>query len=219
MSALRLARAATGRDLDASYLLDSFAEIPAGAVLGLYHNRLCIASTEKEASIIYVSASGEPEAIDQVDGLLVMPPDGNPITQVQELRDVLYGFKKNRTSAWVDNDDIPASWPLSIVDQALGCPIHGVASVADAGYGSVDYLIVSTFRGVTLFNGKYIQPELSWKISNRWLQIDRNDFYKIQSVQDPIQQIIYICLPDGTVLVGLLWQHQPATREPHRFLG
>jgi hypothetical protein len=80
---------------DASHLFDNFAEIPAGAVLTIYHQRLVLATTFNDISLILVSAQGEPEAINEIDGLLIVPPDGNPITNAQELRDVLYVFKRS----------------------------------------------------------------------------------------------------------------------------
>ena len=116
---------------DASYLLDNYAEIPAGAVLSIYHNRLVLATTFDDISIVLVSAVGEPEAISQVDGLLIFAPDGNPVTNAQELRDILYVFKRSRTVSFIDNGDVPSSWPLVSVDTALGTFVHGIATVLD----------------------------------------------------------------------------------------
>lgn len=187
---------------DASHLIDNYTEIPAGAVLSMYHNRLCIAATYTDISLILVSAVGEPEAISQIDGLIVAPLDGNPITNVQELRDVLYVFKRNRTMSYVDNGDVPSSWPLSPVDFAIGTCVHGIATVLDSGSSTVDYLITATYQGISLFRGLYSAPELSWKIENFWRQLDRNEFGKIQIVHTPIQKLIIIVLPTKEVLVG-----------------
>lgn len=187
---------------DASHLLDNFQTIPAGAVLFMYHNRLVIATTFTDISIAYVSAVGEPEAINQIDGLIVVPLDGNPITNGAELRDVMYLMKRNRTLSYVDNDDIPATWPLSVVDQALGTSVHGIATVIDSGSSTVDFLIIATQRGIVVFNGRYAMPELSWKISNRWLTQDKTLSRYIQILNDAINQNIYITLPDRTMLKG-----------------
>lgn len=187
---------------DASHLLDNYAEIPAGAVLTLYHSRLVLCTTYDDISIGLVSAVGEPEAISQIDGLFVFPPDGNPITNAQELRDILYVTKRSKTISFTDNDDVPSSWPLILVDTALGTSVHGIATVLDSGSSSVDYLIICTYQGVTLFNGRYINPELSWKIEDYWRQLDRNDFRLIQIVNAPIQKEIYIVLPTKKLLVG-----------------
>jgi len=187
---------------DASYLLDNFTTIPAGAVLFMYHNRLVLATTYTDISIAYVSAPGEPEAFNQIDGLIVVPLDGNPITNGAELRDVMYLMKRNRTVSYVDNDDIPATWPLSVVDQALGTSVHGIATVIDSGSSTVDYLVIASQRGIVIFNGRYGMPELSWKISNRWLTQDKTLSRYIQIVNDAINQCLYITLPDRTMLKG-----------------
>jgi len=187
---------------DASHLLDNFAEIPAGASLSLYHSRLVLTTTFEEISVAYVSFPGEPEAISQVDGLLVLPPDGKPITQSFELRDVLYITKISRTVSFVDNDDIPSTWPLSIVDQALGVPVHGVGTVNDTGASNVDFVVCATRRGICIFNGKYLLPELSWVISQTWLDLDTDNFRYIQIVNDVVNQNIYCTLPDRLLLYG-----------------
>lgn len=187
---------------DASHLLDNYAEIPAGCSLSIYHNRLCLSTTFSDISIVLVSAVGEPEAISQIDGLLVVPLDGNPITCTQEMRDILYVGKRVRTVAFVDNDDEPTSWPMTVVDSALGFPVHGVATVLDSGGSSVDYLITCSFQGIMIFNGKYSQPELSWKISHYWQALDRTNFRLVSIVNDPITQTLYLTLPNYKMLTG-----------------
>lgn len=187
---------------EASGLDDNYAEIPAGAVLSFYHNRLCLATTYNDISLILVSAPGEPEAFNQIDGLIVVPLDGNPITGVQELRDVLYAFKRTRTVSYVDTGEEPSTWPLTVTDNALGTCVHGIATVLDSGSASVDFLIVCNYSGVILFNGLYSLPELSWKIETLWRNLDRNEFGKIQIIQTPINKEIYIVLPDKRLLVA-----------------
>jgi hypothetical protein len=187
---------------DASHLLDNYSEIPAGVSLNIYHNRLCLTTTFDDISLVLVSAVGEPEAISQIDGLLIVPPDGNPITNSQEMRDVLYIMKRVRTVSYVDNGDEPSSWPLTVIDEALGCPVHGIATVIDSGSSSVDYLIIASYQGVMLFNGRYAQPELSWKVKNFWQNLDRSNFRLVSILNDPINQIFYITLPNYKMLIG-----------------
>lgn len=187
---------------DASYLFDNYTTIPAGAVLTLYHQRLCLSTTFNDISLILVSHPGEPESISQIDGLIVAPLDGNPITNLQELRDVFYVFKRSKTISYTDNGDVPSTWPLVTVDNALGTSVHGIATVLDSGSSSVDSLIICTYQGISLFNGRYIEPELSWKIDNYWRQLDRNEFRKIQIINAPIQKEIMTVLPDRTLLRG-----------------
>lgn len=187
---------------DASYLLDQYNPIPAGVNLSIYHNRLVLNTTFDDISICLVSAIGEPENISQVDGILIAPLDGNPLTITQDMRDILYGFKRNRTIAWTDNGDEPSSWPMSIIDYAMGAPVHGVAKVLDSGATSIDYLLVSAFQGIQIFNGTYMSPELSWKIKDFWFALDRTEFRRIQMVNNPIAKLLYCVLPDFLMLVG-----------------
>lgn len=187
---------------DASHLFDNLSEIPACAVLTTYHNRLVAMCSFNDISLGYVSHPGEPEAISGVDGLIIMPLDGNPITNGAELRDVLYTTKRSRTGSFTDNGDEPSTWPYTIIDNALGTSVHGIGTVLDSGATNVDFLIISTYQGLTLFNGRYIVPELSWKIEDYWKALDRNEFRKIQIVNAPIQKDIYIVLPTGDILIG-----------------
>jgi hypothetical protein len=187
---------------DASYLLNNYTQIPAGAVLNIYHNRLCVSAISTDISLMLVSAPGQPEAIDQVAGLIVVPLDGNPITNAQEMRDVLYIFKRAKTVAYADNGGDPSSWPLTVIDNAIGTSVHGIATVLDSGSSSVDFLLVCTYQGITQFNGKYVIPELSFNIEAYWKALNRNSFYLIQIVNAPVQKEIYIVLPAGNVLCG-----------------
>lgn len=187
---------------DASHLLENYTSIPAGAVLSSYHNRLCVAATFTDISLILVSQPGEPEAIDQITGLIVVPLDGNPITNAQEMRDVFYVFKRSKTVAYADNGDDPSSWPLIPIDSALGTSVHGIATVLDSGSANIDFLIVATYQGITSFNGRYVTPELSWKISNYWTRLDRNMFGNVQIMNAPIQKLLLIVLPNRQLLVG-----------------
>jgi len=185
---------------DASHLIDNFTEIPAGVGLCTYHGRLCLTTTYADISIAYLSEAGEPEAINQVDGLLIVPLDGNPLTNCQEFRDVLYLYKPVRTVGYHDNQDVPATWESFVVDEANGAPVHGVATVLDSGGVNVDYLIVANYNGINLFDGGYSRNELSYKIADFWYELDRKKFRAIEVVNDTITARLYIVLPDGTVL-------------------
>ena len=188
---------------DASHLLDNFSEIPAGVGLTSYHNRLVVYGEFANISLARVSSPGEPEAISTIDGLLLVPPDGNPLTNAAELRDVLYFFKRNKTVAFVDNGDVPTSWPLTNVDNAMGCGVHGIGTVLDSGSSNIDYLMVASYKGLILFNGSYILPELTWKIQSYWnAQAFKTKNRYIQVVNDTLAQLIYITTTDRNILYG-----------------
>jgi hypothetical protein len=183
-------------------LQDLFTTIPAGVGLGIYHNRLLVYATANDISAVWVSNPGEPEAINQVDGLLVFPLDGDPITNAQEFRDVLYVFKQSRTNAWSDNGDVPSSWPITILDQGIGCSVHGLATVLDSGGVNIDFLIICDLGGIYLFNGAYVKPELTWKLRDLWLNLNRPEFRTIRIVNNTVAKRIHVLLPNniGTLL-------------------
>lgn len=187
---------------DASHLIENFSAIPAGVTLTTFHGRMVVTTPYNDISIAYLSAPGEPEAIDQVDGIIIAPLDGHPITNAQEFRDVLYIFKKTRTIAFNDNGDAPSSWGSVIMDQGIGSSVHGVGTVLDSGGVNIDFLLITDFSGIMLFDGAYQRPELSWKIKDFWFEIDRNEFHKIQVYNDSLTQTIYVLLPDGSILIG-----------------
>ncbi len=185
---------------DASHLIDNFEEIPAGTSLTGYNNRMVLTTPFDTPSLAYASAPGEPEAVDQIDGILQLPIDGNPITMAQEFRGILYIFKRTRTYAFSDNQDVPTTWQITPIDLGIGCPVHGVGQVLDSGGVNIDFLLVTDFSGVMIFNGNYARPELSYVIQDYWLAIDRNDFGQIQILNDTLLQRIYIALPNRIIL-------------------
>lgn len=182
---------------DASHLSDNFSAMKAGVALNVYHNRLVLVGEYDNPSVARLSAPSEPESFSQVDGLITAPLDGNPLTNVQEFRDIMYLFKKTRTYAYNDNNDEPVTWmPEQVIDEAIGAPVHGIATVLDSGGVNIDFLLIADISGLMLFNGTYARPELSWKIENFWFSMDRNEFRKIQIVNDSISKRIWLTQPD-----------------------
>ena len=185
---------------DASHLIDNFTEIPAGVGLTMYHGRLVLTTTFSDISVAYLSEPGEPESFNQVDGLLIVPLDGNPLTNCTEFRDVLYLFKPVRCVGYHDNQDVPATWESFVVDEANGCPVHGIASVLDSGAVNTDYLIIGNYNGVMLFNGGFVPSELTYKIVDFWFDLDRTKFRAIEIINDTITTRFFVILPTGNVL-------------------
>lgn len=201
---------------DASHLIDNFEEIPAFVALNTYHDRLVGVGewgdpTDDEdfvkVSTARLSAQGEPEAISEVDGLIVAPLDGTGLTNAQEYRDVLYLFKNTRTYSYNDNGDVPSSWPGITIDQGAGCSVHGVATVLDSGGVNVEFLILTNYEGVLMFNGAFIRPELSWKIEDLWRAFfpqdtddARAEAIHIQIMNDSLAKRLYISTPAFEIL-------------------
>jgi hypothetical protein len=142
-----------------------------------------------------LSFPGEPESISKVTGLIIAPLDGNPLTNVQEIRDILYLFKKSRIYAYSDNFDVPSSWQEEALDQAGGTSVHGVVTILDAGGITADFLLIADQSGLILFNGTLARPELTWKIEDFWVGLDRNAFRYIKISADPISKRLWITLP------------------------
>lgn len=187
---------------DWSYLLDLYPQIPSGAGLGLYHNRLVVWSTYSDTSLMLVSSQGEPESINQVDGVLVTPRNGLPITNVQEYRDVMYVMKQNQTFSFTDNGGVPATWNFGVIDNGIGASLHGISRILDTGGVNTDFMFIVDWSGILLFNGTYIRPELTWKIKDYWASLDKTLFNKIQIYNDSVSQILYVSLPNNKILMG-----------------
>jgi hypothetical protein len=197
---------------DASHLIDNLTQIPAGVSMCTYHSRLVIVGDSSfpknslgvedkthgdNRSVAWVSAPGEPEAISAVDGLIVSPRDGKPLTHCEEFRDILYLFKHSRTYAYSDNEDEPGTWKEEVLDLGVGTSINGIAEVLDSGGINIDYLIVADYSGLLLFNGTYARPELSWKIEDMWINQGRSNFNRIQIVNDTISKKFWILPGNG----------------------
>jgi len=195
---------------DASHLTDNFSVIPSGVALNTYHSRMIIVgeygNTETlvglppgitdNRSIARVSFPGEPESISKIDGLIVAPLDGHPLTNVQEFRDVLYLFKSTRTFSFSDNNDEPVTWQEEVLDQGIGAPVHGIATVLDTGGVNTDFLLIADLSGLMLFNGVFALPELTFKIEDFWRALNHNEFHKIEVANDSLNKKIWITLPE-----------------------
>lgn len=191
---------------DASHLFDLFSEIPNCTGLNVINNRLFAwAFPQSDAGIsqVYVSNAGEPEAFNQIDGLIQIVPDGTPITNVRMYRDISYIFKQTKTIAVTDNGDVPATWPQVVIDHGIGAGSnHAVATIMDSGGVNIDWLMVANYGGISIFNGVYQYPELTWKIRDIWPGDDRQNFGRLQLVINVIKHLIYVVLPNGNMLIG-----------------
>lgn len=196
---------------DASHLLDIFETIPAGVNICTYHNRLVSVAEHDNISLARVSYAGEPEAVDQVSGLIIVggvvlpanniQSESDPLSNCIEFRDILYLFKQTKTISAVDNGDVPSSWPLVFIDNGEGAFCHSITSILDSGGVNIDYLVIGNRTGIMLFNGFYNFPELSYKIKDLWLSIDKTLNKQFQFVNDTINSAIYNTLPDGTMFL------------------
>lgn len=196
--------------LDASYLFNLYSKIPAGGGIGSYHGRMLVwnyqstPSVKGSNTVCLVSQPGQPEAISQVSGLILIPPSDYGISQCQEYRDVLYIFRENQTFAGQDNGGNPSSWPIIVLDNGIGCAKHGIGIAGENGIINVEFLPIFNLSGVFIFNGTFTRPELTWKIEDFWCGItgligsglDIETVLRLsECYHDTINQRFYINIP------------------------
>lgn len=183
---------------DATYLFDLFSTIPAMLWLTSYHGRLVGGGENANPSVVRVAEAGQPEAINQLTGLLVIDPanTASPVTGGQEYRDLLYLFKPTRTYGTNDNNGDPSTWQVNNLDEGIGSHANGIGTILTTGGTSIDKVFITSHSGLKLFIGNYVGPEdLSWKIKDFWERINITYFSKIQTVVDPVEKVVYIVVP------------------------
>jgi hypothetical protein len=187
---------------DASYLLYNLSTIPAGIVLGKYKGRLVSIAESGNMSLARVSAPGDFESVSTLDGFILFPPNNKPLTNCQEFRDVLYLFQDTKTIQYVDNDGAPATWEDTVLDNGVGTANHAIATVLDSNGINVDYLLIGHYSGIFIFNGAYSRPELTFAVNDLWTAQSRDNFYRVQIINDSTNKILYCVMTDGQLLVG-----------------
>jgi hypothetical protein len=168
-------------------------------------------------STVLFSNVNAPEIFDTLNNLVILDANavgsiadisGNSlpvgITAGQEYRDIFYAFKLTKTYALQDNQDVPATWPVTAVDEGSGAFVKGVSTVLDTSGVNYEYLVVSNVTGMYTFNGLFVRPELTWKIADLWKTIFKtpgNNLSapnylqgKFHTVLDTINKKIYILL-------------------------
>jgi hypothetical protein len=195
----------------ADYLMDELGEIPAGVGLKNYRGHLCVWGENLNPSIVRVSKSGEPESFDAVEGFATVNPgdNGGGVLTCAEYRNQLLMFKDERTYATQDNGQSAAFWDVpSPIDTSTGSSCHGLARVRDFGDNLQDRLFVASRTGFQLFDGTFSAANISYPVDAIWERITDTHFHTVETVIDPIEQLVYCALPlDGAtspnyVLVG-----------------
>ncbi len=191
---------------DATLNFDLFASIPACGGLGFYHGRLLAWNYDQNTCVCLISNPGQPEAFNQVSGLILIPKTNFGITRSQEYRDILYVFRENQTFAFVDNGDVPSSWNSVVIDNGIGCTKHGMIITGEEGSINIEFLILFNLSSIFVFNGTFVRPqgELGWKLRDFWINLSRNMIlYLSEFYHDPIRQLIYINFPElNMILMG-----------------
>jgi hypothetical protein len=191
--------------VSADYLLDIYEEIPSGTQLVFYKGRLIVVGAN---SLAIVSNVGDPETFSTVDGFLALPTEDSTLNRPVAgwvLRDTLYISKFPGVFGAQDNGDLnPSNWPVTTIDESIGCYPNGIGSYTAqySGRSSSDHNIILTQQGVALFDGVFRRPMMSWKVEDFWTSVVQGqinhplgvnlDFWKFTVSHDVVTKKFYI---------------------------
>lgn len=110
-----------------------------------------------------------------------------------EINNTFYIFKEDSTFSVDDNpDEDPASWPVNLVDAGKGAFPFAVASIADNPSGLIaDGAIVLGHHGISFFNGRHSQVNISENIWDRFAFDSLLDAQWSQILIDPVRKIAF----------------------------
>lgn len=194
----------------ADYLLDILATIPAGLGIGLYKDRMIVWGESANVHIVRVSEPGEPEVFNEIDGFITTNPHEGGVRNCFEQRTQLYICKASRTDVTNDNGQAAATWDLHEVDSALGADTNSIGGVYEATETTAyDLTFIANKAGLWLFNGRFADTPLSWKIQGIWTDsyisaTMHTRFHQLQVLIDVHKELIYILIPFGDTSYNLL---------------
>lgn len=189
----------------ADYLWDLFERIPAGTQIVFYKGRLCVIGGN---DLVLVSHITDPETFSKVNGYLALPAEDyhyNRPVSGWVLRDTLYISKFPGVYAAQDTGDAnPSNWPISPVDESIGCYPNGIGTCTAqfAGRSTSDYNIILTQQGICLFDGVFRRPPMTWKIGSLWEHVVQDEvnnpygvnynFWRFTVAHDPVLKRFYV---------------------------
>lgn len=180
----------------ADYLFEQKATIPAGVGIGVYNNRMMVWGSDANSSLCYVSKSGEPESINNVEGFLEVLTGVGGIKNGYQIRNVWYMSKDYRTTAYVDNDDEAITWKPESADLSVGSVCHGIGQLlSEDGKNFLDTAIVVSPSGVFAFDGTFFKTEISWKIEKIWKRVNKAYLHTVEICINPFDKEICITVP------------------------
>lgn len=164
----------------ADYLNDVREFIPAGVFISYYAGRMVVGEPADQESIANVSKSGDPESFSEVDGFIIAyPGEGENLTNGREYRGQFILTKISRTIVAQDNGLEPSSWPVNILDAAIGSTPWGISKVGSSLSTTRDVLLIFDLSGIYVFNGSYPTQPLTWAIDQLWQEIIKNRNYQL----------------------------------------
>lgn len=185
----------------ADYLFNLLETIPAALKLVKYGSRMVALGFEfPDNSLARISRAGELEAFDSIEGLYIVNQDDQfQLKTAFELRNILYLVKTLGVFATQDNGEEPAYWATAAsIDMGVGGEVNSVSELPNTVAGVTKERVLFLDRsGLLVFDGVFHRPELTWKINDRFLLINKDKFHMCQVWDDPINQYIYFNCPYG----------------------
>lgn len=184
----------------ADYLFDLLAELPACLNITEYKSRMVLMGFPiPDNSLLRFSQAGSAESFDEIQGIkLINRDDQHSIKCGWEHGGLFYIAKSQGVYAIQDSEGLePAEWDREIsIDKGIGSYAHGVSEIPNFIAGQTKASVFLTdASGILLFDGSFHRPELTWKIHDIWLRINKTYFNKVQVYNDPINQFIYCNVP------------------------
>jgi hypothetical protein len=182
----------------ADYLFDSRSTIPAGLGLTIYNNRMCLWGVDGFEHYVFISKAIFVETFDETSGLLFLDPSDSisSITNVVDHETSLFIQTQDRTYVTVDNGSDPDTWRCDPLDKAIGAEIFSISKILDSRGTSVKRFFQGDKSGIYVYEGGGFQdPPFTVNIIDLWNRINKNQFNKVQLVDDPENKIIYAAVP------------------------
>lgn len=200
----------------ADYLNDVLPSIPAASSLKFYAGRLVLIGVTSYSyqggtiaaspDQILLSNVSDPETFNSVTGNVTFPIDygGNNCSTGFVILNVLYVLKPSGTYSTQDNGGDPNTWPVLVIDAALGAWDNGVSVFSSSSAVSQDVFdaaFILTKRGLMIFQaGTYSPTVLTKKVESLWALVNdslytTSYFYTLQVAHDVKAKRVYIALP------------------------
>ena len=185
----------------ADYLFDSRSTIDCGLGLTLYNNRMALWGVPGFEHYVFFSKALFVETFDQTGGILYLDPSDSisSITNVVDHETSLFIQSQDRTHITVDNGNDPDTWRCDPLDKAIGAEIFSVSKILDSRGTSIKRFFQGDKSGIyTYEGGGFMDPPFTINISDLWDRINKNQFNKVQLVDDPENKILYASVPLDT---------------------
>lgn len=184
----------------ADFLFDNLATIPAGVAIFVYNGHLVTVGEDGNNWTARVSEKYEPETFNAIDGFITVDPSdgGSGLRNGFEHRKSLVLCSADRLHATSDNDDVPSTWQVTVIDKSAGAEPFCIANILDSRGLQNDRAFIADRSGLLVFEGYVKKPELSWNIEGIWSRINKVYFNLVQVVDDPVNHRMFITVPLDT---------------------